>query len=129
MGFDSRQLQAAVWHWMVDDVGCATTPAIMRFLREKKSTSGTRARWRLGALSAYQISQALSRSRLFRKAGREYAVCATSNSRTRYTVWEPRCLDEIIEPYVQPGHTPMRRLERQPKFVRDAVRIARGEMG
>lgn len=54
-----------------------------------------------------------------------YLTCR--NKRRRVTVWAAKTMPEIVKPYLGNGH-PLRKLSRMPKFVRDAVKDARGEL-
>tara|TARA_R110002012_G_scaffold9222_2_gene42482 strand:- start:20596 stop:20976 length:381 start_codon:yes stop_codon:yes gene_type:complete len=73
--------------------------------------------------------QIVMRCGLMKKVGETKVVTKyLTGGATRRTVsvWEAKTLPELVKPYLKDGH-PLRKLSRMPKFVRDAVKDARGE--
>ena len=75
------------------------------------------------------FTQIVKRCGLVKKIGeREVSTLYYSGLKTRMvSVWVAKTIEELVDPYLNSNHQ-LRKLSRMPKFVRDAVKDARGEL-
>lgn len=107
---------------MLIESGPMTSPEIYEEYNKHYSKNG------INSPSAF--TQILRRTGLFVIVGEKQITTEylTKTKATRMvSVWDAKPIAQIIKPYMGDGH-PLRKLSRMPKFIRDAVRDARGEV-
>jgi len=117
-------LMGELWPLVVSR-GSMNTAEMMNHLIAKKGLNGV-CRWKNGSLSMLQLSQVIRACGLFVCVGKERAsppqdAIVDYTTKRDYKIYEAKSLDEIVEPYLDPTRHHLRRLDKQPQFVRDEV--------
>lgn len=114
-----------LWPKVVEE-GAMNTAEMMRWLSAKGSRQGL-ARVDYSSMSMNRFAQIVRSCGLFVCVGKERDyppqgeyTCALKMR--QFNVYEPRPLNDITEPYVDETRHPIRRLNKQPKFVRTEVK-------
>ena len=123
-GYSNSRLLDALWPKVVEE-GVMNTAQMMRWLSSHRSTQGL-ARVDYSAMSMNRFAQIIRKSGLFICIGKEHDFPPAGEGRgaetRQFNVYEPRPLNDITEPYVDETRHPIRRLNKQPKFVRAEVK-------